>query len=48
MSESGSIANPDSASNSPYISDSGGSQPLPLIPIAIGVVIVGYFMFSKK
>jgi len=48
MSESGSIANPDSGSTSPYISDSDGKQPLPLIPIAIGVVVVGYFLFSKK
>ena len=31
MSESGSIANPDSGSTSPYISDSDGKQPLPLI-----------------
>ena len=48
MSESGSIANPDSTSTSPYISDSDGRQSLPIIPIVIGVAVVGYFMFSKK
>jgi hypothetical protein len=48
MSESGSIANPDSTSTSPYISDSDGRQSLPIIPIAIGVAVVGYFILSKK
>ncbi len=48
MSESGSIANPDSTSTSPYISNSDGSQSLPLIPIAIGIAVVGFFILSKK
>ena len=48
MSESGSIANPDSTSTSPYISASDGSQSLPIIPIVIGVAVVGYFILSKK
>jgi len=48
MSESGSIVNPEIATASTHTSDSDGSQPLPIIPIVIGVAVVGYFMFRKK
>jgi hypothetical protein len=48
MSESGSIVNPELATASTHTNTSDGSQSLPLIPIAIGVVVVGYFLFSKK
>jgi len=48
ISDSGSIANPDNAMASSNAETSDGSQSLPLIPIAIGVVVVGYFIFSKK
>lgn len=48
MSESGSIVNPELATASTHTETSDGSQSLPLIPIAIGVVVVGYFIFSKK
>ena len=48
ISDSGSIANPDNEMASSNAETSDGSQSLPLIPIAIGVVVVGYFIFSKK
>ena len=48
MSESGSIVNPEIATASTHTNTSDGSQPLPLIPIVIGVAVVGYFIFSKK
>jgi hypothetical protein len=48
MSESGSIVNPELATASTHTETSDGSQPLPIIPIVIGVAVVGYFMFSKK
>jgi len=48
ISDSGSIANPDNEMASSNAEDSDGSQSLPIIPIVIGVAVVGYFMFSKK
>ena len=48
ISDSGSIANPDNEMASTNAETSDGSQPLPIIPIVIGVAVVGYFMFSKK
>jgi len=48
ISDSGSIANPDNEMASTNAETSDGSQSLPIIPIVIGVAVVGYFMFSKK
>ena len=48
ISDSGSIANPDNEIASTNAETSDGSQSLPIIPIVIGVAVVGYFMFSKK
>jgi len=48
ISDSGSIANPDNGMASANAETSDGSQSLPIIPIVIGVAVVGYFMFSKK
>ena len=48
MSESGSIVNPELPTASTHTSDSDGTQPLPIIPIVIGVAVVGYLMFNKK
>jgi hypothetical protein len=48
ISDSGSIANPDNEMASTNAETSDGSQPLPNIPIVIGVAVVGYFILSKN
>jgi hypothetical protein len=46
--ESGSAINSNIPSASTHIKDNDGMQSSSLIPIAIGVAVVGFFIFSKK
>jgi hypothetical protein len=48
MSESGSAINSGIPSALSHISDITGAKSSSLIPLAIGVAVVGYFIFSKK
>ena len=46
--ESGSAINSNIPSATTHVSDTNGMQSSSLIPIAIGVAVVGFFIFSKK
>jgi hypothetical protein len=46
--ESGSAINSNIPSATTHIKDNDGMQSSSLIPIAIGVAVVGFFIFSKK
>jgi hypothetical protein len=48
ISDSGSLVNSDIPTASSHESESEGMKSSTLIPIAIGVAVVGYFLFSKK
>jgi hypothetical protein len=48
MSESGSAINSGIPSALSHISDMTGTNSSSIIPLAIGVAVVGYFIFSKK
>jgi hypothetical protein len=48
VNESGSAINSNIPSASTHIKDNDGMQSSSLIPIAIGVAVVGFFIFSKK
>ena len=48
ISDSGSLVNSDIPTASSHESESEGMKSSTSIPIAIGVAVVGYFLFSKK
>jgi hypothetical protein len=48
ISDSGSLVNSDIPTASSHESESDGMTSSTLIPIAIGVAVVGYFLFIKK
>ena len=48
MSESGSLINSGIPSALSHISDMTGTNSSSIIPLAIGVAVVGFFIFSKK
>ena len=48
VNESGSAINSNIPSATTHVSDTNGMQSSSLIPIAIGVAVVGFFIFSKK
>ena len=48
MEESGAAMNSEISSTFSCVYDNDGSQPASLIPIAIGVAVVGFLIFSKN
>ena len=48
MEEAGAAMNSEISSAFSYVYDNDGSQPASLIPVAIGVAVVGLLIFSKN